>query len=67
MAMKPQTDTRLTLRLPPDLYGWLQDWAAGDRRRPPASLNATILYVLEAGRHTLTQQEPDARYAAKEQ
>lgn len=45
MTDKPE-DVRITLRLPKDLHEWLNEVAAGDRRRPPASLNATIIFVL---------------------
>ena len=50
---EPQDDIRITLRLPKELHEWLLEWAAGDRRRPPASLNRTILFVLEAGKEAL--------------
>lgn len=45
MTDKPE-DVRITLRLPKDLHEWLNEVAAGDKRRPPASLNATIIFVL---------------------
>lgn len=53
---EPQEDVRITLRLPRELREWLLEWAAGDRRRPPASLNSTILFVLEAGRGVLESE-----------
>lgn len=51
-----QDDVRITLRLPKELHEWLARLAAGDRRRPPASLNRTIVFVLEAGKRALESE-----------
>lgn len=66
-TMEPQTDIRFTLRLPAALHMWLLAWAAGDKRRPPASLNSTILYVLEVGKNTLTQQDEEVICSTRKQ
>lgn len=56
MSDKPE-DVRITLRLPKDLHEWLNEVAAGDKRRPPASLNSTIIFVLRRAKE-LMESEP---------
>lgn len=51
-----QEDVRITLRLPKDLHEWLNKLAAGDKRRPPASLNATIIFALEKAREAMESE-----------
>lgn len=60
--MEPEDDVRITLRLPKELHSWLLEWAAGDKRRPPASLNRTILFVLEAGREALEKEKASGNW-----
>ena len=50
-------DVRITLRLPKDLHDWLNRLAAGNKRRPPASLNGTIIFALQIAREAL-EKEP---------
>lgn len=57
-----QDDVRITLRLSKELHEWLLEWAAGDRRRPPASLNRTIVFVLEAGRRALEAEKASGNW-----
>ena len=52
MLDKPE-DVRITLRLPKELHDWLNELAVGDKRRPPASLNATIVFALQKAREVL--------------
>lgn len=52
MTDKPE-DVRITLRLPKDLHDWLNELAGGDKRRPPASLNATIIFALRIAKDAL--------------
>ena len=52
MSDKPE-DVRITLRLPKELHDWLNELAAGDKRRPPASLNGTIIFALRIAKETL--------------
>ena len=55
--MSDQDDARITLRLPKELHEQLVRLARGDKRRPPASLNATIVFVLRVGLEAL-EKEP---------
>lgn len=52
-----QEDVRITLRLPKELHEQLMRLAQGGNRRPPASLNATIVFALRVGLETL-EKEP---------
>lgn len=56
MSDKPE-DVRITLRLPKELHEWLNELAAGDKRRPPASLNATIIFALKIAKEA-TEKSP---------
>ena len=39
----------MMVRLPPDLHEAVKRFAEGSARRPPASLNAAIVFLLRAG------------------
>lgn len=56
MTDRPE-DVRITLRLPRDLYDWLMQVAGGDKRRPAASLNRTIVFALRIAKEAL-EKEP---------
>lgn len=59
--MSDQDDTRITLRLPKELHEQLVRLARGDKR-PPSSLNATIVFVLRAGLDALEQDEKSGNW-----
>lgn len=55
--MSERNEERITLRLPSDLHAELTKYAAGNGKRPPASLNGTIVFVLRAGLAALKRAE----------
>lgn len=48
---------RVTLRLPVDLHAAVLGFAQGDRSRPRASLNATLVFLISAGLDQQRQQQ----------
>lgn len=55
--MGDEKDVGLMLRLPFDLREELKKYAAGNGKRPRASLNATILFLLRSGLNAERQKE----------
>lgn len=60
---KPDPEVRLGIRLPADLHAQLVQFAQGNGRRPRASLNATIVFLL---RVALSQQQAQERREGNE-
>jgi hypothetical protein len=52
--MSPKEESTFPLRLPKDVREALEKYAAGNNQRPPASLNATIVFLL---RRVLQQEQ----------
>lgn len=53
----------LMVRLPSDLHEQVKRFAAGDGRRPRASLNAAIVFLLRVGLATVAQEEKQRQAA----
>lgn len=54
-------EVRVTLRLPGELHTAVMDFAKGDRSRPRASLNATLLFLIQAGLDQQSQRQGAAQ------
>jgi hypothetical protein len=52
-------ETRVTLRLPADVYAEVVAFAKGNGRRPKASLNATLVFLIRVGLAQQTQQRQE--------
>lgn len=47
--MSERDETRITVRIPTALYEELQRYARGDGKRPAASVNAALVFLLQVG------------------
>lgn len=54
----------LMLRLPRELHEQVKRFSQGDAKRPKSSLNATIIFLLEAGLKAQQAQAEPERIAA---
>jgi hypothetical protein len=52
---------RVTLRLPGDLHTDVAEFAKGDRTRPKASLNETLVFLVRAGLDQQRRQQEAAQ------